>query len=442
MTLCALALGLAPQFCPAQDLILDAALGALPGVASDANSDGIAAPAVKDAVVAVAQPAASQDRPLLHRWLDIDTFSHAERYRNAAESTGWHLFEDGQQRSILAGRVKLDNQARYTVNFRASSGTYFNWAFADYAGDGITTRGKEAAAFARYSPTELIGVLGALAADPVDFASFEASHSTGWSFYLRELYLSASPIKQVTVEFGSLGIERGVSTEITTFDDDGYISGERVRIRDPKHLFFDQVGFTSAFFGDIYTPNLFDRGSSFKTSNYRQFFLDKRLGKRIATSGEYTWQNGTDTLREAASVAIPEVKVVDKVRVELYQRVNVITFDGISPAAGSGFAVAAEKGFKSLKGDAGYASVDTNYAGTYVANRLGVATAFALNGDAYGVGNRVFAHASYKINPVVTAFGFYTHAIGPRVLNLNQQGLNAGLIFDLKALVNSKKLIF
>jgi hypothetical protein len=380
-------------------------------------------------------------KPLLNRWVELSNFSHAERYRNAAESTGWHLFEDGQQRSILAGRVKLDNQARYTVNFRASSGIYFNWAFADYAGDGITTRGKEPGAFALYSPTELIGVLGAVAADPGDFAAFEASHSTGWSFYLRELYISASPIKQVTVEFGSLGIERGVSTEITTFDDDGYISGERVRIRDPKHLFFDQIGFTSAFFGDIYTPNLFDRGSSFKTSNYRQFFLDKGLGKRIATSGEYTWQNGTDTLREAASVAIPEVKVVDKVRVELYQRVNVITFEGISPAAGSGFAVAAEKGYRDLKGDAGYASVDTNYAGTYGAERLGVASAFALNGDAYGVGKRVFVHGSYKVNSVVTAFGYYTHAVGPRVLNLNQQGLNAGLNFDLKAMINSKKRV-
>jgi hypothetical protein len=372
----------------AQSPILNSTLGALPSATAGWNSDGVAAPASNDAEVAavavVARPAISQDQPLLHRWLELNNFSHSERYRNAAESTGWHLFEDGQQRSILAGRVKLDDQARYTVNFRASSGTYFNWAFADYAGDGITTRGKEAAAFARYSPAELIGVLGALAADPVDFAGFEASHSTGWNFYLRELYISASPIKQLTFEFGSLGIERGVSTEITTFDDDGYISGERVRIRDPKHLFFDQVGFTSAFFGDIYTPNLFDRGSDFKSSNYRQFFLDKRLGTRTAFSGEYTWQNGSETLREAASVAIPEVKVVDKVRVELYQRVNVITFEGISPAAGNGFAVAAEKGFKSLKGDAGYASVDTNYAGTYGGYRLGNATAFALNGDPTG----------------------------------------------------------
>ncbi len=379
---------------------------------------------------------------MLHRWLDIDTLSHTERYRNASESTGWHLFEDGQQRSMLVGRFKLDKQARYTLNFRASSGTYFNWAFADYAGDGITTRGKEPAAFASYSLPQLQDILGAIAVDPTDFTSFLNSHSTGWDFYLREIYLSASPLKQVTVEVGSLGIERGLSSEITTFDDDGYISGERIRIRDPKHLFFDQVGFTTAFFGDIYTPNVFGRGSSFQKSNYRQVFMDKRLNKRTAFSGEYTWQVGTNTLREAVAVATPEAKIVDKVHAELYQRLNSITFQGLTPAAGSGFAVVADKGYRNLKGDAGYASIDVNYAGTYNADPLALATAFALNGDAYGVGNRFFVHSSYKINSVVTAFGFYTHAVGPRVLNLNQQGLNAGLIFDLKALVNSKRRIF
>jgi len=60
-----------------------------------------------------------------------------------------------------------------------------------------------------------------------------------------------------------------------------------------------------------------------------------------------------------------------------------------------------------------------------------------MNGD-----DRIFAHASYKIAPGVSAFGFYTHEVGSeRVLTLNQQGLNAGVTFDLKAMANTEKRV-
>jgi hypothetical protein len=79
----------------------------------------------------------------------------------------------------------------------------------------------------------------------------------------------------------------------------------------------------------------------------------------------------------------------------------------------------------------------------YTGSRFFEAVCFPLNGDAYGQGNRPFVHASYKIAPGVTAFGFYTHEVGSaRVLTLNQQGLNAGMTFDLKAMVNKAKLVF
>src|ERR1039457_3812087 len=64
------------------------------------------------------------------------------------------------------------------------------------------------------------------------------SIDNGWKFYVRELYVSATPIKAATVEFGSFGIERGYASEITTFDYDGYLTGERIRIQAPAHLFF------------------------------------------------------------------------------------------------------------------------------------------------------------------------------------------------------------
>jgi hypothetical protein len=109
---------------------------------------------------------------------------------------------------------------------------------------------------------------------------------------------------------------------------------------------------------------------------------------------------------------------------------------------GAGYAVALQKTvFKRLSGDIGYADIDKDYS-VYFGDRFFHAVGFALNGDQYGLGRHPFIHASYKVNPVITAFGFYTHAVGPEVLTLNEQGLTGGLTFDLKALANTGKRIF
>jgi hypothetical protein len=79
-------------------------------------------------------------------------------------------------------------------------------------------------------------------------------NSRGWGMPVRQLYMSATPISQITAEFGGLGIERGVNTEMTSYDDDGYMTGERVRFHDPKHVFFDQIAVTYGYLGDIYFP--------------------------------------------------------------------------------------------------------------------------------------------------------------------------------------------
>jgi len=258
--------------------------------------------------------------------------------------------------------------------------------------------------------------------------------------------MSATPVKAATVEFGSFGFERGYGSEITTFDNDGYLTGERVRIQDPKHLFFDQVGFTTAFMGFINEPNLFNRGAGFQSSNYRQVFAKKQLNKRVGVSADYTWLIGTDTVREAALVDTKESKIVDNVRVESYQRLNTISLQGLPIGGGSGIAVTADKKFGKLwNGDAGFASIDEDYT-VYGNSRYFHSSGFSLNGDTYGLGNRAFTHLSYKVSPGVTAFSYYTHAVGAGVANwvldLNKQGLNVGMTFDMKALVNTGRKVF
>lgn len=432
--LCTLALAFAPHFCCAQQLALTAPMDALGSATTSSAS-----------IVAPATPARPvEKKPLTDRWLELDALSHSERYRSSTNQGGWHVFEDGQQRSLVQGRIKLDGEDRYSIAFRASSGRYFNWAFADFAGPGLTGRLDNYAAYPyayAYTPAEFKEIYTAYATDPVNVAIFATVYSNGWEFYLRELAFHATPVKALTVEFGSLGIERGLATEITTFDDDGWISGERVRFHAPEHLYFDEVGYTNAFFGDRATPNLFQRGSSFQHANYHQAFVRKQFVPRLGVSADYTWQTGTDTLRQAA-IFDPEVRIADKVHVETYQRLNSVTLQGLDVHGGSGFAIFADKRLNSrLNGDLGFAAIDKDYS-VYSDSRYFHAYGFSFNGDAYGQGKRPFAHAAYKVTPFITAYGFYTHAVGPRVLNLNKQGIQGGINFDFKALVNAEKRVF
>jgi len=396
-------------------------------------------------VAATPKTVNASPKPLTARWLDLTTFSHSERYRNQYGDDGDHYFEDGQQRTLIAGRIKLDADAKYTIGFRASSGRTFNWSYADYAGRGFKASLNNPDYTTDVSdPSSDPDVLAVFLADPAGAAQVNNLNSAGWEFYVRELYLSATPVKPVTLEFGSFGFERGYSTEITTFDDDGYLTGERVRIHDAKHLFFDEVSATSAYFGSIAQPNVFERGGGFTKSNYRQIAFKKQITTRIAISGEDNWiSNGaqTNTTREAIVVGTREAKIVDKVRLEAYERNSHVFLQGDEEARRQGFALVGEKKIGRLGGDFGFASIDRDY-GLYSGSSFQQEVGFSLNGDTYNTGIRIFSHLNYKITPVITAFGFYTRITGQMITNLNAQGLNAGLNFDLKALVNTEKRVF
>jgi len=424
-------LALAPQICLAQQQVSSNLLTGTP----DSNSN--AQPVVKTASKPV-----GTDRPVTGRWLDLTTFSHSERYRNQYGDDGFHYFENGQQRSVVAGKIKLDAGGKYTIGFRATSGRTFNWAYADYAGRGFATSFKQSADVLDPYGDDAVGE--AYDADPAGVKQAEALKSAGWSFYLRDLNISATPVKALTFQFGSFGFERGLSTEITTFDDDGYITGERVTLRDPHHLYFDQISLTSAYFGFFGTPNVFARGGGFTKSNYRQVAATKRVNKRVGVSGEYNWisnNSRTNTFREAVVVAVPESLFLDNFRVEAYEMVNRVSLEGNDESPRQGFALVGEKKIGKLSGDVGFASIDRNY-GLYSGSSYLQEIGFSLNGDNYNTGIRIFSHVNYKLTPVITAFGFYTRITGQMITNLDRQGLNAGLTFDLKALANSGRKAF
>jgi len=417
--------------CPAFGLSQQIALNDLPSANADVSSSSV--------VVAASAPKApvKSEKALTERWIDLTEMSESQRYRNSYDENGARLFDNGQQRTVVSGHLKLDREGRYFVGVRASSGKYFNWAYADYAGHDFLSYAT--LSLNHFTLAEFGQFFAALAADPVG-SSYDFS-ANGWNFYVRDLYISATPIKQATVEFGSIELEHGYNTEITSFDDDGFITGERLRVHDAKHLYLDEVSFTNAYLGDITTPSFFKRSDRLTQTNYRQVAVKKMIRKRVGVSADYTWLNQTNTVREGAFVKTPELKVVDAMRVELYQRVNDVAPQGFTTAHGSGFSVSADKKVGRVSGGAGYAAIDRGYS-VYEGSAFLNAVGFSLNGDAYGLGNKVFTHASVKIAPGVTMFGFFTHQTSGDSYTYTKQGINADMKFDLKEMINTGRKVF
>ncbi len=383
--------------------------------------------------VTLAAPGQSEGR--LSRWLDLDTLSFSMRYKSVTDTDGFRLFGDGQQRSLAIGTVKLDSEGKYGVHFRASSGRYFNWAYADFVGGGFAdTVGPSHNAMPAALHKQFVA---AKAASPATNYL-----SGGWAFYLRELYFSAKPIDGIELQYGSLGFNRGVNTEITSYDNDGYMAGERLIVRKPKVLFVDELSATWGYVGDFTTPNFFERGNRLMQSNYHQFLASKHLGRRLDASVDYTWHIGTDTMREALLARVPESKFLDKARVELYQRTNAVTFQGATYAGGDGFAITGTKTlFRKFMLEGGYADVDRMYP-VYRGSRVGTVTGLGMNADTFLTGDHLFARANMKINPYVTFFGFYSHDVSTPFYTDNRQAVNAGFDVDFKELLSRKAHLF
>lgn len=370
---------------------------------------------------------------MLDRWFEMREVDFSLRYRSVFDSNNAHEFDQAQQRSIVDGKFKFDRQGKFGIVFHASTGKYFNWAYADFIGGG--TQKAYAAEYARATPIQRDAVDAYLTPERIAVQGA----SGGWAMYVRRLYLDLEPVDGIEVQYGSLDINRGAASEITTYDNDGYIAGERLLIKRPKNLFFDEASVTYAYLGDLYTPNFFARGDRLTQANYHQFLLRKMIAKRLNASFDYTWQNKANTLRQAVEIKMPELRILDSARVETYERLNAISFAEVVDFApgGKGFAITLAKkniGHRvSLEG--GYAHIDPHQ-GVLTQSETSATFCMGVNGDAYGLGTRFFVHPTVKVTPYLDVTGFYTHEIGqftvPDQMVWNKEALNAGIVLDLK----------
>lgn len=317
--------------------------------------------------------------PILGRWFDLQNLTFNARYRVIDNTAGTITTNSVQHRETVRGRLKFDKSSRYTWNFGAFTGPRFTSGW-DNTGWGIGDAQK-------------------------NFA-FKAS------------YLSAVPIAGVEAQYGGLYIIRGESTELTTYDEDGYVTGQRVSIKRPRQLYFDELSATIAYLAPDPADIPISRRTKYldDTPNYRHFLVDKKFGKRAGVSVDYTYAAGAKTWRQGLNLKTPELRMVDTVIFELYERIN--------QSAEQGFALTLDKAVhRKVSVNWGYASIDPRFT--------------PLNADRFHIGNRLFGMVIYTISPEFSASYFLTRAVGNDV-PLPQRTLS-NLVFTYNALPALKK---
>lgn len=422
-------LAFAPPLCFSQQLA--------PNVALDAPLAAAAS------VVATSPQATAITMPgweiKVDRWLDLDAFNYGARYRSVFDQDGAHAFDQGQQRLIADGKFKFDEQGRYGIGFHLSSGRYFNWAYADFIGGGQHQ-------FVNNAEVKMTGEqLYLFNVSPTSPGFY---NSGGGQVYLRQLFLTAEPVHGIEFQFGGFAINHGVNSEATSYDDDGYMSGERVTVKRPKQIWLSEVSYTRGYLGDLYTPNFFARGERLSRSNYWQILGRKDFGKRIAVSADYTFTTpegapfSLKTTREAIFADVHQSKVLDKVRFEAYQRINGGVYaPGFAFSPGKGYAVTLSRSIKKrLYLEGGVADIDLAYVNNLGLNVQAIILGLSVNGDQYGVGKRYFVRPTIPLTSYMSLTGAYSHIYGSNLAavpteNLdiwNAQALTAGVVFDLK----------
>jgi hypothetical protein len=286
----------------------------------------------------------------IKRWFEIDALTLSPRYRFVENNAGVTTNNQAQWQFAGRGKFKFDRKGRYSVNMGLFTG---NALTSGWNNTGIGTgRGQS-------------------------------------NLYLKHLYFNAKPVKWLEAQIGSFAVNNGENTEITGYDNDAYIMGERVRVRAPKQAYFDEISYTAAFVGAANRPGVFRRMDHFDEWNYHQLLVRKQVSKRVGFSADYTFERPSHTLRQAVRIKVPELRVLDAVLFENYQRVE--------PDLGYGFNLYGEKALnKKFTLSGGFARIDRPM----------------LNADRFPPGKRVHINSAYKISPEFTVSTALIHGVG------------------------------
>lgn len=326
------------------------------------------------ALVLCAAPVFAQDAAPPSR-LEIETLTLYSRYRFLENNADVVTANQMQMKDSLRARFNLDESRRLSIHVGAFTGSSFT---SSWDTTGIGT--------------------GAWSPDA----------------YVKQLYLAAVPVKGVELQVGGLYFDRGESTEITTYDEDGYVMGERMVVRRPAQVYFDELSVTRGGIGSSTTPGVFRRLDLFANPDYWQVQAIKRFSKTVSASADVSSAFGARTVRAAVAIHLPEGSPASAVRVEAYSRTNA--------NAASGFAVVAERPVgRRVRLQAGYATIDEFYGG--------------LNADRIQRGPRVFAIANVPLPAALSVQFFITRAFEAAYPVSNKTRFDAVISYDLLAAI-------
>lgn len=334
-----------------------------------------------DAAQAAGLTAPPADEPPIDRWFQLQAWTLYSRYRYIENSADLKTADQVQYKHTFRAQFNIDAKKRYTVNVGFFTGNSF---FGTWDNTGVGTGDAQTLQF------------------------------------FKQLYFSAKPVGGLELQYGGIYVNRGVNTEITTYDDDGYIMGERVTLRRPKQLYFDEISATHGLIGPFATPSLGDRWRGLNHPNYTQFLVAKRLTKRIRASADYSnqaGQVGNDWFRGAVAVTLPENPAIEGFRWEQYVRAT-----GNSAA---GFAALVDRHFtKRFALEAGYVTIDEFYIG-FPADHNG------WNADRIQRGKRLVFYGTIPVWGDLSIAPYFTHAFqSPYAVTLKNR-LDLVIQYDL-----------
>jgi hypothetical protein len=299
-----------------------------------------------------AKPSATPlPHPEVHRWFDVELLTLSTRYRFVENANGQTANDQQQWQFQARTRFKFDRNAKYSV-------------VAQFGTGHALTSGWNNTGLGSGDPQENI--------------------------YPKLLYFDAKPVKPLEIQVGGIAPNNGENTEITGYDNDTYIMGERVVIRAPKSIYFDEVSVTNAFIGDQNTPDVFRRFRHLDRSDYHQLLVRKKVNSRVGFSADYTFESGIDTLRQAVKVNTPELKFADSLLYENYERID--------PDAGYGFALI---GYKHVN-----KKIDLSGGFVKISHVM-------FNSDRFPRGERLYFNFAYKLTHELTINPVIIQAVGP-----------------------------
>lgn len=319
-----------------------------------------------------AQPAASPEHGW-RRWVELQSGTLSARYRTIVDSDDVRRANQLQYAGQFRGRFKADARGRLTLNANLATGNSIT--------GGWNNAGPGSGRFAG-------------------------------RWYVKQLYAAWTPTAGLDLSYGSLGPARGAATEITTYDNDAWLTGERITVERPAYLFFDDLTATRGYVGDADTPNVFARIERFTGDrNYYQVLAVKTV-RAVTASIDYTRLSGVPWLRLAVAADTPAAGVVDAVRLEHYAR--------FGDDDATGFAVYGEKTIHPrVEAGVGFANVDPRYP--------------LVNADRFARGKRFYGTASVRLSRELTAQLFVTRAVDNRIPIPNRDRIDVILAWNVLA---------